>query len=185
MTGERDRALGGRVHRGRLKIENARPRAIEHGLDDRVYPPDLASHAFEQLAFGIIRIAPSNQNVDGALNPRKRVLYFVRQAGGQFPESSGVLAAIDLPFVRHRLGDIAHNQQISDYLSRIVAHRRHSRTQTLSGLFASDLLVCRAASLVDGDAGAELGNGLALIRAAEDRRAWASDDLFQRRADYV
>src|SRR5262245_52154988 len=107
-----------------LKVENWRLRAIEHGLDDCVYPPDLASHAFEQLAFGIIRIAPSNQNVDGALNTRKRVLNFVRQAGGQLPESRGLLTAIDLAFVRDSLGDVAHHQQISDDLSRIVAHRR-------------------------------------------------------------
>src|SRR5262249_40603709 len=105
IPGERDRPVDGLVHRSMLKVENWRLRAIEHGLDDRVDAPDLASHAFEQLAFGIIRIAPSNQNVDGALYPRKWVLYFVRQAGGQFPETRGLLTAIDLAFVRHSLGD--------------------------------------------------------------------------------
>src|SRR5215471_8033631 len=62
IPGERDRPVDGLVHGGMPKVKNRRLRAIEHGLDDRVYPPYLASDAFEQLAFGVIRIAPSNQN---------------------------------------------------------------------------------------------------------------------------
>jgi hypothetical protein len=57
--------------------------------------------------------------------------------------------------------------------------------QTLPGLFAPDLLVCRAAGLVDGRASAKLRYGAGLIRAAEDFSAGAPDDLFRRLPDYV
>ena len=90
------------------------------------------------------------------------------QAGGQFPETRSVLAAIVFAFVRHRLGDVSNHHQVSDDLSRIVAHRRNSRTKTLSGMFAADLFVFGAASLAAQRAGAELRNGPGLVRAAED-----------------
>src|SRR5512145_134913 len=151
MVGERDRAMDGRVHRGGLKLKIARLRAIEHRLDYRVNPPDLASHAFEQFAFGIIRTAPLNHYVDGALNTRKRVLNFMRQVGGQFPETRSLLATIYFAFVRHSLGDVAYHHQVSDDLPRIVAHRRNTRTKALSGTGAADLFVFGAASLVGAE----------------------------------
>src|SRR5262245_11399165 len=99
MTGERDCAVDGCVHRSGLKIENPRLRAIEHRLDDCVYPSDFASHTFEDFAFGIIRIAPLNHNVNGALNTCKRVFNFMGQAGGQFPETRSLLATVAFAFV--------------------------------------------------------------------------------------
>src|SRR6266508_2277400 len=169
MAGKRDRAIDGRVHRGGLKIESARLRAIEHGPDDSVNPPDFASHAFEQFAFGIIRTAPLNQYVNGPLNTGKGVLNFMSQAGGQFPKTRSMLATIYFAFVRHSLCDVAHHHQVSDDLSRIVAHRRNSRTKAPSWMFAADLFVFGAAVLVAHRASAELRKGPGLARAAEDR----------------
>src|SRR5215813_14521295 len=103
MAGERDCAVDGRVHRGGLKIENPWPCAIEHRLNDNVNSSDFAPHASEQFAFGIIRIAALNQNVNGSLNPRKRVFDLVGQACGQLTETRGVLTPTDFTLVRHCL----------------------------------------------------------------------------------
>src|SRR5215510_4452157 len=184
MAGERDCAVDGRVQRGGLKIENPRLRSIEHGLDDGVNSSDFPTHAFEQFAFGIIRIAALNQNVNGSLNTRKRVFDLVGQSGGQLPETSGVLATIDFTLVRHRLSYVAHDHQISDDFSRLIPHWRNSRTETLAGSFAADLFGFGVARLAGRRAGAELRHGPGLIRAAEDFRAGSPDDLFQGRPDY-
>src|SRR5262245_9878190 len=184
MAGELDCALDGRVHGRRLKIECPRLRAIEHRLDDRVYPPDFAPNTFEQFAFWVIRIAALNQNVNGALNHCKRVLDFMGQAGGQLPETRSVVTTIDFTFARHRLSCVADDHQISDDLSRLISYRRNPRTETLSGLFAADLFVCGVAGLAAHRAGAELRNGSGLIHAAEDFSAGSPDDLFQGRPDY-
>jgi hypothetical protein len=106
------------------------------------------------------------------------------QARGQFPETRSLLSTIYFAFLRHSLGDVAHHHQVSDDLSRIVAHRRNSRTKALSGMFAADLFISGAASLVDGEASAKLMNSAAPIRTAEDLGACAPDDLFQRLPDY-
>src|SRR5262245_54728520 len=100
------------------------------------------------------------------------------QAGGQFPETRGLLATIYFAFVRHSLGDVAHHHQVSDDLSRIATHRRNPRTKALSWMFAADLFVLGAASLCAHRASAELRDGPGLIRAAEDLCALAPDDLF-------
>src|SRR5262245_19691337 len=184
MAGERDCAVDRRVQRGGLKIESPRLRAIEHGLDDGVNSSDFAPHAFEQFAFGIIRIATLNHNVNGSLNPRKWIFDLVGQSGGQLPETGGVLATIDFTLVRHCLSYVAHDHQISDDLSRLISHRRNSRTETLTGSFAADLFRYGVASLAARRAGAELRNGAGLIRASEDFGACSTDDLFQGRPDY-
>lgn len=66
--------------------ESGFPIEIEQRTHGCIYPSDLMPNAFERFSLRIVGIAPPDQNVHGALNPRQRILNFVRQARGEFAD---------------------------------------------------------------------------------------------------
>src|SRR5574341_1920027 len=87
----------------------------------------------------IVRVTSANENIDGALNARERVLHFVRQARRQLADERKLRRAmqlcrllLNLLFGLFKPGDVVRNSHVLIRLAMLVEERNDRRVDPVN-----------------------------------------------------